>query len=446
MVRAREAGRIYWRDQGNAKRAYADFRDYADVGGRQEALIPPGERRATSDPDIAAVLVVARLEELQERRKNKVLLGLEHETDLGSYVVHHLIEKKKARRVTTAWVADLEQRLKRAITFFEGGGQREFCRERGIRFERENGPRELASIKVRDVQQWTAALSETRSGKKGEDGKDLLFSPGTVRHYLNALSNLYVRAQSEGCVPPGYNPVQAMMDKPTGEPDEADWLEVDEAALLIESARTHDTMIGGAVRCIYPLLATFLLTGGRKSEVLGLEVADVSFDRRTIRFRNQQRRRGGSGRRLKTNTSSRTVPLWPQLEELLRPYVFDREAPLGRLLFPASRLGGDQPITDFRKALDAIAVRAGWRKGEIRSKAFRHTYCAARLQTLDGGAPVSLYTVAREMGHGGDALVKRIYGHLGHVRHRASAVEYRIQQHQDRDRIKTRLRELRAHQ
>jgi integrase len=30
---------------------------------------------------------------------------------------------------------------------------------------------------------------------------------------------------------------------------------------------------------------------------------------------------------------------------------------------------------------------------------FRHTYCCARLATLDRGAPVSQDTVAREMGH-----------------------------------------------
>jgi hypothetical protein len=45
-------------------------------------------------------------------------------------------------------------------------------------------------------------------------------------------------------------------------------------------------------------------------------------------------------------------------------------------------------------------MRAGWNKGEIRSKMFRHTYCSARLQTLDGGAPVSPFTVSKELGHG----------------------------------------------
>src|SRR5712664_2416172 len=93
------------------------------------------------------------------------------------------------------------------------------------------------------------------------------------------------------------------------------------------------------------------------------------------------------------------------------------------------RTGEQAMLTDFRKLLDVVAVRAGWKPGEIRSKMFRHTYCAARLQTVDGGAPVSTYTVSREMGHGGEAMVRRVYGHLGQVRHRAEAVEYRVEQH-----------------
>jgi integrase len=88
-------------------------------------------------------------------------------------------------------------------------------------------------------------------------------------------------------------------------------------------------------------------------------------------------------------------------------------------------------LRDFRKPLDAIAERAGWKAGEIRSRMFRHTYCAARLQTLDQGAPVSPYTVAKELGHGGDHLVKRIYGHLGTVRHRSEVVEYRVENHRE---------------
>jgi integrase len=85
----------------------------------------------------------------------------------------------------------------------------------------------------------------------------------------------------------------------------------------------------------------------------------------------------------------------------------------------------------------------GWQPGEIRTKIFRHSYCAARLQTLDQGFPISTYTVARELGHGGDSLIKRVYGHLGTVRHRSEHAEFRIEQHQDRDEIQDRLRCLR---
>jgi hypothetical protein len=53
----------------------------------------------------------------------------------------------------------------------------------------------------------------------------------------------------------------------------------------------------------------------------------------------------------------------------------------------------------------------------------------ARLQTLDNGAPVRAFQVAREMGHDGDSLVRQDYGHLGEIRHRSEAVEYRVEQH-----------------
>ena len=111
--------------------------------------------------------------------------------------------------------------------------------------------------------------------------------------------------------------------------------------------------------------------------------------------------------------------------------------------------GPEEMIDNFDKALDQVAIVAGmWeyvldadgqqvkdkagrplKRGTVRSKMFRHTYCSARLQTLDRGAPVSPYTVARELGHGGTKLVDRVYGHLGQVRHRSEVIEYRVEQH-----------------
>lgn len=176
---------------------------------------------------------------------------------------------------------------------------------------------------------------------------------------------------------------------------------------------------------LHAIVATMLLTGGRKAEVLGLAVEDVSFDGHTVTFRPRP------WRRLKTATNHRTVPLWPQLEEILRAYVLGGEGPRGRLLFPSNLAEKEQPIQDVRKALDTVGERA-WAAGEIRTKMFRHTYCAARLQTLDRGAPVSPFTVARELGHGGQLLVDRVYGHLGDVRQRLQVVAYRIEEHSER--------------
>ena len=136
------------------------------------------------------------------------------------------------------------------------------------------------------------------------------------------------------------------------------------------------------------------------------------------------------------------LALWPQLEDILRAYFRTTEAEggLGRLVFPSPKDGEESLITDFRKSLDAVAGRCGWNKGEIRSKMFRHTYCSARLQTLDGGAPVSPFTVSKELGHGGLLMMEQVYGHLGQIRHRSDVVEYRIEQH--REAVNGRLEQL----
>ncbi len=382
------------------KRGSRYWGDFRALGGKREPLAASGERAATTDRLISETLLSDRIRQLQEQRRNKVLLGVEDRAGLQEYASRHLVLKQKSGRTTDRVLVQLETQLRRACEYFGRG-------------------RELASITVNDVQGFTEWLQQQPNGRGGTLG------PGTVRHHLNALSNLYRRAASERRVPSGYNPVRDMMDKPTARSREAKWLEVPDAALLLEAARRYapehreDT-----IPFLHALVGAFLLTGGRTHEVLGLEVSDISFDRRTVTFRPNRHRR------LKTDSAHRTMPLWPQLEEILQEHVFGADGPLGEgLLFPSPRT--DEMITDVRKALDRIAGRAGWKPGEIRSKMFRHTYCAARLQTLDHGAPVSPFTVAKELGHGGDSLVKRIYGHLGEVRHRSDVVEYRVENHED---------------
>lgn len=153
--------------------------------------------------------------------------------------------------------------------------------------------------------------------------------------------------------------------------------------------------------------------------MFGLEAEDVNFRRKIVSIRPNK------WRGVKTAHSARTVPLWPQLEAVLGPYIMPADrTPRTGLLFPTrNRAGETVVIRDFRKALAAMVKVAGL-EGRITPKVFRHTYCAARLQSLDQGHPVSPYTVKAELGHGSLAMIDRVYGHLGQVRHRTEGVEY----------------------
>src|SRR5712692_827018 len=408
MTPRKRKSRIYWRMRGSERRAYADFRDYRDVGGGQEALVASGEKLATADPDVASRLADRRLDELEAKRRGRALYGVVRSTTLQDIAGLHLLAKAQSGKYTTTWLGEVETYLRRITDFL--GHQRD-----------------PGTVAVEDIRGLVAHL-RTRP-----NGRGATFSDANVRHHLNALSGVFTRAASEGYVLAGYNPVAALLEKPVGVPREARWLEIHDAALLLEAARTYRAPAQGSPLG-YPLIATFLLTGARETEVYGLELDDVSLKRRTVTFRPNQ------WRRLKTRGSHRVVPLFPQLEQILREYLRGPHRPAGELLFPRPVGGREAMLTDTRKLLDHIAERGGWKSGEIRTKMFRHTYCAARLQTLDGGAPISLYTVSRELGHTSLAMVEKVYSHLGTIRHRSAVVECRVEQH--RARLRERLKAL----
>lgn len=410
MARNGTKSRLYRRDDRGGG-YYGDLRAWSDVGGKREPLIPPGAKRATTDRVTAEKLLADRIAALEGARRTRAVLGLEQSLTLAEAAREHLIAKKKSGRMVDRWLQQVELHLRRACDFF-------------------GDDRLLDTIGVKDVRGWIYDL-QTRPGRGGTLGA------GVIRAHLHSLANLYRRAESEGSVPVGFNPVRSLMDKPIARPAETFFFEVDEMSLILAAAKRYrpppqDTK---QVPFAYELLATAALTGGRPAEVIGLAVADVSFDRSTITFRPHP------WRRLKTLRSARSVPLWPQAREILQSYIFDRDEPLGEgPLFPHPTTGEMIGGNDYRKTADAIAASIDFDPHKVRLKYLRHTYCAARLQTLDRGAPVSPFTVARELGHGGTALVNRIYGHLGEVRHRSEVVEYRIEQH--RDRLADRLHEL----
>jgi integrase len=263
---------------------YGDFRDFRDVGGRQEAMIPPGDRFATNNRDTAATLLAARLKELKELRSGRSA----SDPFLREYAKRHLEIKAQYRRAST--VARDELSLRHVLEYF-GEDVR------------------LSQVTVERLTDYV--LRRSRQPGKREGTKT---APQTILHELHALSSLYKRAVAEKKAVA--NPVAMLPDKPSVAHAEATWLEIGEAARYLEKARDADADPSPrALPYLEALFAAFLLTGGRRGEVFGFELRDIDFDNDVVHFRHN------AWRRLKREHHPRWVPLWPQLREILARYM-----------------------------------------------------------------------------------------------------------------------------
>lgn len=148
MARKRRGSRIYWRERGGEPRAWGDFRDFADVGGRREPLVPRGAEQATTDHDFAEKLASARVTALEKARRNRDLLGIAHQRELEAYASHHLKEKARAGRVTREHLEEIEHRLDVAIRYF-------------------GADRLVDSISVRDIDRFAGWLARQKNHRGG---------------------------------------------------------------------------------------------------------------------------------------------------------------------------------------------------------------------------------------------------------------------------------------
>lgn len=391
----------YWRKQrdGSPARAYGDFRF---LGGKREPLCPPGESFATTSEVDAARLYAVRLADLSEGTGRASPVTVKRHGTMARAVTQYVEHRRAGSKATPNWLNQTANFLGRAVAFF-------------------GADRQLRTIAAGDVAAWVVHLRSQESGRGGTFGEE------SIRKHLAALFGLFRRASREGWAPKGYNPVSELEkdERPGRDPSPDVWLEVHDAARLLEAARTYRPgKKDPRMQLVYPLLAAWLLTGGRCAEVTGLDLKDLDFDRKIVHFRPND------WRRLKNAGSERVVPMWPQLEAALRGYLEGVHLDLRlrfdtTLLFPSPRNG--QMILDVRKLIDGAAGRAGLREGLYRVTAFRKTYASARLQTLDSGAPVAMWTVARELGHKSLDMISTVYGRLGTVRHRSEVVEYRVE-------------------
>jgi len=302
--------RIFTRQRGGAQpRLYADFRDFSDQGGGQEALRPRGARYATTDPEEGRQLAEARLKELVEKEAH-VPNGGAMGRALSSVIHHHLRMKAASLEGTPQWLGNVEVHLTAAADYF-------------------GDDLDLSTLQPADVEEYAVWLNEQPNGRGGTLGS------GSVIQYLNSLSNLYRRAISMGLVGMGKNPVANMHRKPKVVRVKTPWLEVPELSGILRFAfeefkpRREDLAFP-----LFPqVLATLALTGGRETEIYGLRTVDVNFERGIIRIEPNE------WRRLKNDRSERPVRLFSQLAEILHAHLTGPHAPQGDLLFPSYGLG-----------------------------------------------------------------------------------------------------------
>jgi integrase len=433
--------RLYRRTRGGPGRYYADFRDFSDVGGDQEALTPAGERFATADRNVAIALAEARLAQLKGLR-DALPKGDAARRQFGPFARRHLRVKAVNEDAREPWLCSAEKHLTVARDYF-------------------GDKADLALIGVGEVTDYVMHLRERSNGRGGT------LSAGAINQYLNSLSNLFRRAISEGVVPRGHNPVEQMISRPKIERTPTAWLEIAEMALVLEWARTYQPARADlAIPFVYELLMCYAHTGAREDEILGLGRTDVDLARRVITIRPN------AWRDVKNKNAERTLPIPTDLHEALVAYEAGPHAPSGGLYFPTYVDGKEQMITDLRKMLDKAPMPERLRRprtaaelrreqqrrqrkvdrltgkirtgplpkeslaelqapidptiiAPLRTRMIRHTWCAARLQTTDNGRPIAHYTVMVEMGHRDLELIKKIYGHLGRFRRRGEEVTYR---------------------
>ena len=391
---------IRWRNQGGKLRAYAELRS---LGGGRRALIPPGETRATTDPETAELLLHQHIEELRKHNKKKALPAIDPGPDLADCAIHYLGELTASGWYNADWLADWETCLSRVVDYFTRW-------QHASVYHPEPLPRRrsLASIGIPDIyafNEWLRSMPDQRGNHLSDE---------TRRDHLRALGGVFDTAIIEGSLPMRGNPVAHLMTDLGRRNSATQWLSVGELALLLESARTFvcESPAGRAVLsvpCRYELVATLMLTGAAEREITSLQVHHLNFETRTIDIPNPE-----------TGQVDRTIPLHSQLHDILRPYVQRLGRTSGSLF---TRASGDE-ITGCLYLLDLIATRAGFQGWQIRPSVLTTSYIIHRLACLDNGIPIDPHKVAREVGYTSPELVEKVFGRVQYGRGRLDELAF----------------------
>ena len=391
----------------------ADFRRYDDVGGRVVILCEPGSKVPVRCLERATELFKAMQADLEVQQKRYGYKRIGYDPTIASAARLYLIAKAK-RGAHAAGTLDSEANaLDRFIR-----------RSKNARLSSITGP-------------WIDAYIERRQKERG-CRKGSLCSPSTIRNEVMALSGMYTYAMKLKLV--RHNPVTDATLVPPVQLGKVEitWLRGTEAGRLLDAAAKLDAETRAAREAVDAYMAakkrgekpgapsaatfaaarryawceavisTFLYTGGRLEEVLGLEVEDINFETRRVHFQDNDHRT------LKKKHHRRKPKLWRPLADTLRHYL-DETGLVAGLLFPSAT---GEMMHAFTKQLARCVARAGLLEPgrHISHHVMRHTHATRLLCTLikaEGGiwAERSVDNVRRALGHRTAKLIEMVYGH-----------------------------------
>jgi integrase len=184
-----------------------------------------------------------------------------------------------------------------------------------------------------------------------------------------------------------------------------------------------DTLRG---KSLYPIVATALGTGLRRSELLALRWQDVDLDSAMLRVERalEQTKRGGLVfRQPKTRHGKRSVSLPPSTVTVLREHrvtQLEQRLTLGLGKAPANALvfatwdGSTRSPNALTKEWSLAMQRAGL---TATLHSLRHTHASTLI-----ASGLDVLTISRRLGHGSPAITLGVYGHLFKPDDRAAAI------------------------
>ena len=197
--------------------------------------------------------------------------------------------------------------------------------------------------------------------------------------------------------------------------------------MLVPGARQTGFFSLRSLLCHYDVFCANLSLGARIGEVLGLKWADIDFENKTISINHKivENENGVKGLDvMKTKSSYRTLPLIPQVEEVLLAEKEKQEE-----MMRVMRRGYCKKYTDYI-CVDAIGelIKPNYvtdhfkvvlkEKGlkPVRFHDLRHS-CASLL--LANGVPMKM--IQDWLGHSDMSTTANIYSHVDHTSKLASA-------------------------